>query len=114
MGKLDSKIPDGPLAQKWTRFKATTKLVNPANKKKLDVIIVGTGISGAGAASALGEQGYNVKIFCYQDSPRRCPVEMAVPEAAESVGTPSSDDVYESVVICAWCGAVSNESGPPL
>ena len=71
MGKLDSKIPDGPLAQKWTRFKATTKLVNPANKKKLDVIIVGTGISGAGAASALGEQGYNVKIFCYQDSPRR-------------------------------------------
>ncbi len=71
MGKLDSKIPDGPLAQKWTRFKATTKLVNPANKKKLEVIIVGTGISGAGAASALGEQGYNVKIFCYQDSPRR-------------------------------------------
>lgn len=71
MGKLDSKIPEGPLAQKWTRFKATTKLVNPANKKKLEVIIVGTGISGAGAASALGEQGYNVKIFCYQDSPRR-------------------------------------------
>jgi succinate dehydrogenase / fumarate reductase flavoprotein subunit len=71
MGKLDAKIPEGPLAQKWTRFKATTKLVNPANKKKLEIIIIGTGISGAGAASALGEQGYSVKIFCYQDSPRR-------------------------------------------
>lgn len=71
MGKLDAKIPQGPLAQKWTTYKATTKLVNPANKKKLEIIIIGTGISGAGAASALGEQGYSVKIFCYQDSPRR-------------------------------------------
>ncbi len=71
MGKLISKIPDGPLAQKWTKYKATVKLVNPANKKKLEIIIVGTGLSGAGAASALGELGYNVKIFCYQDSPRR-------------------------------------------
>lgn len=71
MGKLISKIPDGPLAQKWTRYKNTIKLVNPANKKKLEIIVVGTGLSGAGAASALGELGYSVKSFCYQDSPRR-------------------------------------------
>jgi len=71
MAKLDSKIPSGPLAQKWSTYKATAKLVNPANKKKLDIIVVGTGLAGAGAASALGELGYNVKNFCYQDSPRR-------------------------------------------
>jgi len=71
MGKLNSKIPDGPLAQKWTKYKASVKLVNPANKKKLEIIIIGTGLSGAGAASALGELGYSVKSFCYQDSPRR-------------------------------------------
>ena len=71
MTKLNSKIPEGPLAEKWTSFKASVKLVNPANKKKLDIIVIGTGLSGAGAASALGELGYNVKNFCYQDSPRR-------------------------------------------
>jgi succinate dehydrogenase / fumarate reductase, flavoprotein subunit len=71
MGELNSKIPAGPLSQKWTRYKASVKLVNPANKKKLDIIVVGTGLSGAGAASALGELGYSVKNFCYQDSPRR-------------------------------------------
>ncbi|MCJ7449300.1 MAG: fumarate reductase/succinate dehydrogenase flavoprotein subunit [Bacteroidales bacterium] len=71
MGKLNSKIPDGPLAQKWTKYKASVKLVNPANKKKLEIIVVGTGLSGASAASALGELGYSVKNFCYQDSPRR-------------------------------------------
>jgi len=71
MGKLNSKIPEGPLAQKWTKYKASAKLVNPANKKKLEVIVVGTGLAGAGAASALGEIGYRVKNFCYQDSPRR-------------------------------------------
>ncbi|MFH0842982.1 MAG: fumarate reductase/succinate dehydrogenase flavoprotein subunit [Bacteroidota bacterium] len=71
MGKLNSKIPEGPLANKWTKYKATTKLVNPANKKKLEVIVVGTGLSGAAAASSLGELGYRVKNFCYQDSPRR-------------------------------------------
>lgn len=71
MTKLDSKIPEGPLAQKWTSYKDKAKLVNPANKKKLDIIVVGTGLAGAGAASALGELGYNVKNFCYQDSPRR-------------------------------------------
>jgi succinate dehydrogenase / fumarate reductase flavoprotein subunit len=71
MGKLISKIPDGPLAEKWTSYKASVKLVNPANKKKIEIIVVGTGLSGAGAASALGELGYSVKNFCYQDSPRR-------------------------------------------
>jgi succinate dehydrogenase / fumarate reductase flavoprotein subunit len=71
MTKLNSKIPAGPLAQKWTRYKASVKLVNPANKKKLEIIVIGTGLSGAGAASALGELGYSVKNFCYQDSPRR-------------------------------------------
>ncbi len=71
MGKLNSKIPDGPLSLKWTKYKTSEKLVNPANKKKLDIIVVGTGLSGAGAASALGELGYSVKSFCYQDSPRR-------------------------------------------
>ena len=71
MTKLNSKIPAGPLAQKWTDYKSSVKLVSPANKKKLDIIIIGTGLSGASAASALGELGYNVKSFCYQDSPRR-------------------------------------------
>jgi len=71
MEKLNSKIPDGPLSQKWTRYKSSAKLVNPANKKKLEIIVVGTGLSGASAASALGELGYSVKNFCYQDSPRR-------------------------------------------
>jgi succinate dehydrogenase / fumarate reductase flavoprotein subunit len=71
MVKLISKIPEGPLAMKWTKYKASVKLVNPANKKKLEIIVIGTGLSGAGASSALGELGYSVKTFCYQDSPRR-------------------------------------------
>lgn len=71
MTPLSSKIPDGPLSQKWSNYKATGKLVNPANKRKLDIIVVGTGLAGASAAASLGELGYNVKIFCYQDSPRR-------------------------------------------
>jgi len=71
MIKLKSKIPDGPLAQKWTKYKDSVKLVNPANRKKFDIIVVGTGLSGAAAASALGELGYSVKNFCYQDTPRR-------------------------------------------
>lgn len=71
MEKLNAKIPDGPLAQKWTNYKASVKLVNPANKRKIDIIVVGTGVAGAGASSALGELGYNVKTFSYHDSPRR-------------------------------------------
>ncbi len=71
MSKLNSKIPDGPLAEKWAKHKASLKLVNPANKAKLDIIVVGTGLAGSSSASTLGELGYNVKVFCYQDSPRR-------------------------------------------
>ncbi|TVQ10979.1 MAG: fumarate reductase/succinate dehydrogenase flavoprotein subunit [Bacteroidetes bacterium] len=71
MIKLDSKIPQGPLADKWNNYKSHLSLVSPANKKKLDVIVVGTGLSGASSASALGELGYNVKVFCFQDSSRR-------------------------------------------
>ena len=69
--KLDSKIPAGALADKWSNHKAAIKVVSPANKRKLDVIIVGTGLGGASAAASLGELGYNVKVFCIQDSPRR-------------------------------------------
>jgi succinate dehydrogenase / fumarate reductase flavoprotein subunit len=71
MTMLNAKIPDGPLADKWTKHKNSLRLVNPANKKKLDIIVVGTGLAGSGAASTLAELGYNVKVFCYQDTPRR-------------------------------------------
>src|SRR5438874_884963 len=68
---LEAKIPAGPLEQKWAKYKGTVKLVNPANKRKIEVIVVGTGLAGASAASSLGELGYKVKAFCFQDSPRR-------------------------------------------
>ena len=71
MNFLDSKIPAGPLAEKWTKYKAEQKLVNPANKRKLDIIVIGTGLAGASAAASFGELGFNVKVFCIQDSPRR-------------------------------------------
>jgi succinate dehydrogenase / fumarate reductase flavoprotein subunit len=69
--KKDSKIPEGPLAEKWSEYKAHQKLVNPANKRRLDIIVVGTGLAGASAAASLGEMGFNVLNFCIQDSPRR-------------------------------------------
>ncbi|WP_250632876.1 fumarate reductase/succinate dehydrogenase flavoprotein subunit [Rhodoflexus caldus] len=69
--KLDAKIPEGPLAEKWSKHKFNLKLVNPANKRKYEVIVVGTGLAGASAAASLAELGYNVKAFCFQDSPRR-------------------------------------------
>ena len=69
--KLDAKIPAGALADKWSNHKAAIKVVSPANKRKLDIIVVGTGLGGASAAASLGELGYNVKVFCIQDSPRR-------------------------------------------
>ena len=69
--QLDSRIPEGPVAEKWTNYKAHQRLVNPKNKLKLDVIVVGTGLAGASAAATLGEQGFNVLNFCIQDSPRR-------------------------------------------
>jgi len=71
MTKIDSKIPEGALAEKWTNYKAHQKLVNPANKRRLDVIVVGTGLAGASAAASLGEMGFKVFNFCIQDSPRR-------------------------------------------
>jgi len=71
MQNLDSKIPAGPLAEKWSRHKAAIRVVSPANKRKLEIIVVGTGLGGASAAASLAELGYNVKAFCYQDSPRR-------------------------------------------
>jgi succinate dehydrogenase / fumarate reductase flavoprotein subunit len=69
--KLDAKIPDGPLTQKWDKHKFDLKLVNPANKRNFDIIVVGSGLAGASAATSLAELGYNVSCFCYQDSPRR-------------------------------------------
>ncbi|MDD2571112.1 MAG: fumarate reductase/succinate dehydrogenase flavoprotein subunit [Bacteroidales bacterium] len=68
---LNAKIPSGPLAEKWSTYKSTQNLVNPANKRKFDIIVVGTGLAGASAAASLGELGFKVKNFCYQDSPRR-------------------------------------------
>ncbi len=68
---MDSKIPPGAIDQKWSKYKSTVKLVNPANKRKLEIIVIGTGLAGASAAASLGELGYKVKAFCFQDSPRR-------------------------------------------
>ena len=69
--KLISQIPEGPLAEKWTKHKAQIRVVSPANKRKLEIIVIGTGLGGAAAAASLGELGYNVKVFCISDSPRR-------------------------------------------
>src|SRR4030088_2900420 len=68
---LNSKIPDGILDEKWTKYKGVVRLVNPANKRNIEVLVVGTGVAGASAAASLGELGYKVKAFCFQDSPRR-------------------------------------------
>ena len=68
---LNSKIPVGEIDKKWEDYKGHVKLVNPANKRNLEIIIVGTGLAGASAAASLGELGYKVKVFCFQDSPRR-------------------------------------------
>jgi succinate dehydrogenase / fumarate reductase flavoprotein subunit len=69
--KLDAKIPEGPLDLKWTKYKSSVPLVNPANKRNLNIIVVGTGLAGASAAATLAEMGYQVSAFCFQDSPRR-------------------------------------------
>ncbi|PJA98250.1 MAG: succinate dehydrogenase flavoprotein subunit, partial [Ignavibacteriales bacterium CG_4_9_14_3_um_filter_30_11] len=69
--KLNSKIPEGKLSEKWTNYKFSMKVVNPANKRKFDIIVVGTGLAGASAAATLGELGYKVKAFTFHDSARR-------------------------------------------
>ncbi|MBP6756102.1 MAG: fumarate reductase/succinate dehydrogenase flavoprotein subunit [Bacteroidia bacterium] len=71
MSKLDSKIPEGQISEKWTKYRSTLPLVNPANKRSLEVLVVGSGLAGASAAASLAEMGYKVKVFCFQDSPRR-------------------------------------------
>ena len=71
MGNLNSGVPNGDLKNKWTNYKDSIDLVNPANKRNIDVIVVGTGLAGGSASATLAELGYNVKTFCYQDSPRR-------------------------------------------
>ena len=68
---LNSNIPEGQLEEKWTKYKSTVPLVNPANKRNLEILVVGSGLAGASAAASLAELGYKVKCFCYQDSPRR-------------------------------------------
>lgn len=71
MSKLDSKIPEGPIEQKWNAYKDHVPLVNPSNKRNLEIIVVGSGLAGSSAAASLAELGYKVKVFCFQDSPRR-------------------------------------------
>ena len=71
MNKLNSKIPEGALENKWSKYKSTVKLVNPANKRKIEILVVGSGLAGGAAAASLAELGYSVKCFCFQDSPRR-------------------------------------------
>ena len=68
---INSKIPQGPIETKWEKYKSSVKLVNPANKRSIEIIVIGTGLAGASAAASLGELGYKVKAFCFQDSPRR-------------------------------------------
>ena len=71
MSDIDSKIPEGPLATKWTKYRSTVPLVNPSNKRNIEIIVIGSGLAGSSAAASLAEQGYRVKVFCFQDSPRR-------------------------------------------
>src|SRR5688500_1811261 len=71
MHQLDGKVPEGPIAEKWEHYKSTIPLVSPNNKRRLDIIVVGTGLAGASAAATLGELGYNVSVFTFHDSPRR-------------------------------------------
>ena len=68
---LNNNVPEGPLTEKWTSYKSTVPLVSPANKRRLEVLVIGTGLAGGSAAASLAEMGYRVKAFCFQDSPRR-------------------------------------------
>ena len=90
--KLISKVPDGPLAEKWTKRKSEIHLVSPNNKRKLEVIVVGTGLGGASAAATLGELGYNVKVFCISDSPMYSPSIPRMPPSIRPISHASGDD----------------------
>lgn len=94
--ELKSNVPPGPIEQKWTQHKFEMKLVNPANKRKYSVIVVGTGLAGGSAAASLAELGYQVSCFCYQDSPRRATrspprEESTRPRTIRTTATASSD-----------------------
>src|ERR1700687_4475498 len=71
IGHLDARVPDGPLTARWSRHKNNSRLISPNNRRKFEIIVVGSGLAGGSAAATLGELGYSVKCFCYQDSPRR-------------------------------------------
>ena len=68
---LDAKIPEGAIGEKWSKYKSSVSLINPTNKRSLEIIVVGSGLAGSSAAASLAEMGYKVKVFCFQDSPRR-------------------------------------------
>ena len=89
---LDAHIPSGPMAQKWDKHRFDLKLVNPANKRKYEVIVVGSGLAGASAAASLAELGYNVQCFCYQDSPRRAHSIAAQGGINAALGNMTEDD----------------------
>ena len=101
--KLDAKIPAGALEEKWSNHKAAIKVVSPANKRKLDIIIVGTGLGGASAAASLGELGYNVKVFCIQDSPRRLKCIANIVATIIFLGFAAVVVVYFIKSICPCC-----------
>ena len=104
---LDSKIPAGKMDEKWTDYKGHVKLVNPANKRKLEIIVVGTGLAGASAAASLGEMGYKVKAFCFQDSPRRAH------SIAAQGGINAAKTMQEANSYSPWGSALSNAASNP-
>ena len=92
MLKLDAKVPEGAIEAKWEKHKFDMKLVSPANKRKFNIIVVGTGLAGASAAATLGELGYNVDCFCFQDSPRRAHSIAAQGGINAALGNMTEDD----------------------
>src|SRR5437762_12509245 len=89
IGNFEARIPSGPLDRKWTSHKNNSRLVSPNNRRKFEIIVVGSGLAGGSAAATLGELGYRVKCFCYQDSPRR-------PHSIDAQGGINADKDYEN------------------